>query len=206
MHRLHIKGDERTWLSSHLSIRNIWYARWGRCVVGKINIEFRQDDAERLFKLMARDEFEMFLFRRDANPKITTALSAFFLIPPRPVALGEKARCIATAVAPSLLALYLARVGCAAYLRKLLFKFTRNFIVSEQSRPPTLNWRVFMCSCVLATMGSLKWEFPRSLTEQTEKYAFVVQKVSSFFCLQSLSEINFSCGDNAASVIISVLT
>jgi hypothetical protein len=31
--------------------------------VGKINIEFCQDAAQRLFNLMARDEFEMFLFR-----------------------------------------------------------------------------------------------------------------------------------------------
>jgi hypothetical protein len=62
--------------------------------VGKINIEFSRDDAERLFNLMARDEFEMFLFRRDANPKITTAFSApagAFFLPPRPLALGEKA-------------------------------------------------------------------------------------------------------------------
>lgn len=113
--------------------------------VGKINIEFRQDDAERLFNLMARDEFEMFLFRRDANPKITTAAAtgAFFL--PWPRALGEKQkmhRCRRRSVITRTL-------SCARGVRRLfaeviLFKFTRNFIVSERPCRPLID--VYLCA------------------------------------------------------------
>lgn len=96
--------------------------------VGKINIEFRQDAAKRLFNLMVRDEFEMFLFRRDANPKITTPLVLF---PPSGSPCRGKSKMHRCRRRRSVITRTLSCVGCAAYLRNLLFKFTRNFIVAE---------------------------------------------------------------------------